>query len=69
MRHTDLVNAIEQLVDDSCADSVISALAAVCAAKANHINASYALDASGDPDALPWSQLADLLAAIPNLGV
>jgi hypothetical protein len=69
MRHTALVNAIESLVDSTCADSVKDALAAVCAAKAEHIRASYSLDASGDPDADMWDALATKLAAVPNLGV
>lgn len=63
MRHTDLVNAIEALVDATCADSVKDALAAVCAARAadlvNH-------DASAR---LAWSNLAVKLNDIENYGV
>lgn len=56
MRHTDLVNAIEALVDATCADSVKDALAAVCAAKSE-----------GFSDA--WNDLSERINAIPNLGV
>jgi len=61
MRHTDLVNAIEALIDAACADDVKDALAAVCAAQAAH---------SDDPsEAMPWSKLAVKLNDIENYGV
>ncbi|HKY20019.1 MAG TPA: hypothetical protein VJM31_02270 [Vicinamibacterales bacterium] len=62
MRHTDMVNTLEQMVDDTCADSVINALAAVCAKKTQLITVD-------EEDAALWAVLAEHLAAVPNLGV
>lgn len=61
MKRSDLVNTIDQLVDDFCADDVKDALAAVCAARAVQLD--------NDWDAGEWRALAAHLNAIPNLGL
>lgn len=60
MNRVELVNAVERLVEDFCADDVKDALAAVCAMKGA---------ASEEMLAREWRELADRLNAVPNLGV
>ena len=61
MRRTDLVNAIESMVDSFSAADVKDALAAVCAAKAAAMRPDHTWR--------EWSRLSEMLNAVPNLGV
>ena len=67
MTHTDLVNALDQLVRDHGADATVRALSAVYAAKAKRMRDAYPDDGHGEASA--YATLSHRLSGISSVGV